>query len=103
MTRGEVWWGEDPEAGRRPFLILTRETAIPVLRKVVVLPATRTVRGLPTEVLVDEGDGMPGASALSADNVTTIPKAFLTDRICRLPVERMQQVCAALAIATGCA
>jgi mRNA interferase MazF len=103
VTRGEVWWGEDPEVGRRPFLVLTREAAIPVLQKLVVMPATRTIRGIPTEVLVDAADGMPAACALSADNVTTIPKAFLTEWICRLPVERMQQVCAALGIATGCA
>jgi mRNA interferase MazF len=103
VTRGEVWWGEDPEVGRRPFLVLTREAAIPVLQKLVVMPATRTIRGIPTEVLVDAADGMPAPCALSADNVTTIPKAFLTERICRLPFERMQQVCAALGIATGCA
>jgi mRNA interferase MazF len=102
VTRGEVWWGEDPDSGRRPFLILTRETAIPALRKLVVVPATRTVRGIPTEVLVDESDGMPVRSALSADNVTTLPRAFLVERICRLEVDRMHQVCAALAIATGC-
>jgi len=102
VTRGEVWWAEDPESGRRPVVILTRETAIPVLKRLVVVPATRTVRGIPTEVLVDEDDGMPARSALSADNVTTLPKAFLVERICRLRADRMQQVCTALGIATGC-
>jgi len=45
---------------------------------------------------------MPARSALSADNVTTLPKAFLVERICRLRADRMQQVCTALGIATGC-
>jgi mRNA interferase MazF len=103
VTRGEVWWGEHPEAERRPYLILTRETAVPVRRYLVVVPTTRRVRGLPTEVGLTEEDGMPAECVLNVDNVTTIPKAFLTDRICRLTFERMQQVCAALGIATGCA
>jgi mRNA interferase MazF len=102
VTRGEVWWGEDPESGRRPFLIVTRETAIPVLRKLVVVPATRTIRGIPTEVVVDEADGMPARSALTLDNITTLPRAFLVERICGLNRERMQEVCEALAIAAGC-
>jgi mRNA interferase MazF len=40
MARGEVWWVEDPASGRRPFLILTRDAAIPVLRNIVAVPAT---------------------------------------------------------------
>lgn len=102
VTRGEVWWGEDPQAGRRPLLILTRETAVPVLRSILVAPATRTMRDVPTEVVVTEDDGMPSSSALSLDNVTTIPKSYLVERICRLGPERMHEVCTALAIATGC-
>ena len=102
MTRGEIWWGEDPDAGRRPLLILTRESAIPVLKSLIVVPATRTIRGIPTEVVVDQADGVPTRSALSTDNVTTLPKAFLLERICRLEPERMHEVCAALAIATAC-
>jgi mRNA interferase MazF len=102
VTRGEIWWAEDPEAGRRPFLVLTREAAIPVLRRVVAVPATRTVRDIPTEVVVDQDDGMPERCALSFDNVTTLPKALLTERITRLGVERMGEVCRALAVATGC-
>jgi mRNA interferase MazF len=103
VTRGEVWWGDHPDAERRPYLILTREAAVPVLGRLVVVPATKRMRGIPTEVRLDEDDGMPSESVLSLDNVTTIPKAFLTERICRLPIERMHQVCAALGIATGCA
>jgi mRNA interferase MazF len=102
VTRGEVWWGEHPDVGRRPYLILTREAAVPVLSRLVVVPATRRIRGIPTEVRVTEEDGMPQETVLSLDNVTTIPKAFLTERICRLGVERMRAVCMALGIATGC-
>ena len=91
MTRGEIWWAEHPEAGQRPFLVLTR-----------AVPATRTIRGIPTEVVLDADDGMPQRCALSFDNVTTIPKALLTERICRLGVERLTDACRALRAAAGC-
>ncbi|MGH3005715.1 MAG: type II toxin-antitoxin system PemK/MazF family toxin [Gaiellaceae bacterium] len=102
MNRGDVWWGEHPGAGRRPYLVVTREEAISARRRVVVVPATRRIRGLPTEVRLDEEDGLPSPCALSLDNVTTMPKAMLTERICRLRGERMTEVCRALAIATSC-
>jgi mRNA interferase MazF len=102
VTRGEVWWAEHPEAGRRPFLVMTREAAIPVLRHVLAVPATRTIRDIPTEVILDEADGMTERCALSFDNVTTLPKSLLTERICRLAPDRLYEACKALAAATGC-
>jgi mRNA interferase MazF len=89
VNRGEVWWVEHPEAGRRPACILTRETAIPVLTSVLVAPATRTVRNIPTEVVLDEDDGMPQRCALSLDNVAPVPKALLTERITTLSAARL--------------
>lgn len=102
MTRGEVWWYEGANEKRRPVCILTRPEAIPRLSSLVVVSATRTRRGLPTEVEVDEADGMPTPSVLSLDNVRTVRKGLLTDRITRLSPARMDEVCQALARATGC-
>ena len=102
MNRGEVWWVEHPDAGRRPACVLTREAAIPVLNAVLVAPATRTVRGIPTEVALDHADGMPDKCALSFDNLTTVPKALLTARITALPEARLRDLCAALRSATAC-
>lgn len=102
MKRGEVWWGEDPDAGRRPYLVLTRESAIDVRRRVVVAPTTRTVRNLPSEVVLDEDDGMPSRCAVSLDNVTTVPKHGLVERICRLEAGRLHEVCRALNAAVDC-
>jgi mRNA interferase MazF len=102
VNRGEVWWAEHPEAGRRPYLILTRQAAIPVLTRVLAVPATRTIRRIPTEVILDEEDGMPDRSALSFDNLVTMPKALLTERICRLGIDRLDDVCRALRAASGC-
>lgn len=102
MNRGEVWWAESPEGGRRPYLILTRPQAIEVLRYLVAVPVTRTIRRIPSEVVIDKDDGMPQLSALTLDNVTTMPKAFFTSRICRLNPQRMDEVCRALRVATAC-
>jgi mRNA interferase MazF len=102
VARGEVWWVEHPGAGRRPFLVLTRHAAIPVLNALLAVPATRTIREIPTEVVLDTDDGMPEACALSLDNLTSVPKQLFRVRITRLSVERMSDVCRALALASGC-
>lgn len=102
VARGEVWWYEDPDAGRRPYLVLTRSEAVPVLRQVLAVPATRTVRGIPTEVALGEADGMPAPCVLSLDNSTLIRPALCTERITSLSPDRLREVCAALFIATDC-
>lgn len=101
-SRGEVWWAEVPEAGRRPALVLTRGAAIPLLSRVLVVPATRTIRRIPTEVYLDESDGMPAPCVLTLDNVTVVRKAALTVRITRLRPDRMAEVCTALNVAVAC-
>jgi mRNA interferase MazF len=102
VNRGEVWWLEHPDAGRRPACVLTRQAAIPVLTSVLVAPATRTIRGIPTELRLGRDDGMPEDCALSFDNLATVPKALLTSRITRVPEERLHEMCHALGVATGC-
>lgn len=103
MIRGEVWWVERAGFDRRPHLVLTRQEAIPVLTRLLAVPATRTVRGIPTEVGLGPEDGMPEECVLSLDNLALVPKALFVERICRLGPERMAQVCRALALASGCA
>lgn len=102
MNRGEIWWVEAPDAGRRPALVLTRQAAIPVLNAYLAVPATRTRRGIPTEVPLGEEDGMPAECALSLDNTAVIPRSYFVERITRLGPDRLAEVCRALAIATGC-
>lgn len=102
VARGEIWWYEDRRAGGRPFLILTRDEAVPVLNQVLAVPATRTLRGIPTEVQLDASDGMPADCALVLDSVTLVRVTLCTHRITRLSSERMREVCEALRIATAC-
>ncbi len=102
MRRGEVWWVEDPAAGRRPHLVLMRDAAIPSLSSVIAVPATTTIREIPTEVGIGRKDGMPRECVLSVDNTTLLPKSYFVEPICTLSPDRMEHVCRALAQATGC-
>ena len=102
MNRGEVWWGEFPDAGRRPFLVMTRTGAIPVLTSVLVAPVTRTVRDIPTELRLGRDDGMPADCAATFDNLRVVPKGNLTERICSLGPTRLAEACAALRNAVDC-
>lgn len=100
--RGEVWWGEIEHLGRRPFLVMTRSTTIPVVSSVLAAPVTRTVRHLPTELALGPDDGMPTECAASFDNLRVVPKSHLVDRICALDAVRMTEACTALRVAVDC-
>ena len=100
--RGDVWWGELAGVGRRPFLVLTRDAAIPVLTNIVCAPVTRAVRSIPTELVLSSDDGMPIDCAASFDNLRTIPKRHLTERITGLSIERLNEVCRAMRVAMDC-
>ena len=102
MNRGEVWWGELPDTGRRPFLVMTRSGAIPVLTSVLAAPVTRTVRSIPTELPLGPDDGMPVECAASFDNLRVVPRAYLTERICTLAPGRLAEACQALRNAVDC-
>ncbi len=70
-----------------------------MLNQVLAVPATGTIRGIPTEVVLDRSDGMPTVCVLATDNVTTIRRSLCTERITTLAPARMQEVCEALALA----
>jgi mRNA interferase MazF len=101
VKRGEVWWWHEPDRKARPACIITRDEAIDVLLDVHVIPATTRVRGIATEVPLDEDDGMPKPCVLALDALTTAPKAHLIDRETVLSSARMHQLCEALRFATG--
>lgn len=85
------------------MVILSRDAAIPRLRRTLVAPCTTTIRGLPSEVVLDPADDpIPLASAVNLDSVESVSLSILTERIGTLDFARMQQICAALAVATDC-
>lgn len=101
--RGEVWWSDLPEVGRRPVVVLSRDAAIPRLRRALVAPCTTTIRGLPSEVVLEPGDDpIPKRSAANLDSVESISVAVLVERLGVLSAERMRALCAALEVAVDC-
>ena len=100
--RGEVWWGEIEHVGRRPFLVMTRSAAIPVLHNLLAVPVTRTIRGIPTELPLSPDDGMPTECAASFDNLRVVPKAYLVERLTSLDSVRLAEACRALRAAVDC-
>jgi mRNA interferase MazF len=101
-ARGEVWWGEAPDERGRPFLVLTRDEAIPVLPTILVAPVTRTVRGIPTEVALGPEEGLPSEGVATLDSVLTFPKAMLVRRMGALAPGRRAEPCEALRAAVDC-
>jgi mRNA interferase MazF len=102
-ARGEVWWCELADAGRRPVVVLTRDAAIPRLRRALIGPCTTTIRGIPSEVLLEPGeDPVPLTSVVNLDSVESVSLGSLVERLGRLSDGRMRQVCEALEIAVAC-
>ena len=93
---------EPPDAKRRPVVIVSRNEAIERLHDILVVPATSTMRGIETEVELEESDGMHATCALSLDNTFLAEKVMPTRQIIELGAARMAEVCRALAAASGC-
>lgn len=102
-ARGEVWWCELPEIGRRPVVVLSRDVAIPRLRRTLIGPCTTTIRGIPSEVLLEPGDDpVPRTSVVNLDSTESVSLATLVERLGRLSDARMLQICKALGVAVAC-
>jgi mRNA interferase MazF len=102
MNRGDVCWYtfKTPDK-RRPVLILTRDSAITVLHSVTVAPITFTIRSIPTEIVLTEADGLPSTCAANFDNILTVPKSNIGDRIAQLTGGKMKEAATALSFALG--
>lgn len=103
VARGELWWCELPDIGRRPVVILSRDAAIPRLRRTLIAPCTTTIRGLASEVVLHPGgDPVPRPSAVNLDSVESVSTAMLVERMGRLSDDRMREICSALEVAVDC-
>lgn len=100
-TQGEVWWAEAQDK-RRPMLIVTRSDAVPVLSWIIVAPVTRTIRDIPTEVLLGTSHGLPDECVASFDNLQPIRRSFLTQRVGELQIEELDEICRALGALADC-
>jgi len=102
VLRGEIrWYTFALPDKRRPVLLLTRDSVLSSLNEVIVVPATRTIRGIETEVVLTEDDGMPTACALNFDHVSLARKDRLGPMLATLKHDRWGDVEQALLLACG--
>jgi mRNA interferase MazF len=103
VARGDVrLYRFAPPDKKRPVVVLTRDSALNYLATVTVAPVTSTVRGVPSEVVLTEQDGMKTSCAVNLHNVVTVSLDRLGKRIARLSSRRTNEICAALRFSLGC-
>ena len=102
MRRGEIRWYKfgHPDK-RRPVVILTRDSVLKYLGETTVAPVTRTIRDIPSEVLLTPADGVPTDCAINLDHVQTITKNKLGGLIATLDEDKMKSIRRALMFALG--
>ena len=87
---------------RRPVVVITRDSAVTYLSTVTVAPITSTIRGIPSEVILDEQDGMKARCAVNLHNVITVSQQRLGKRVSQLSPRRMSEICSAVRFSLGC-
>ncbi len=101
VARGEVWWGESPDEKGRPFLVVSRDAANEVMQRILVAPVSRRIRGLPSELALGAGEGLPVESVASFDNLRPMPKAMLVRRLGALG-PRLYEICRVANVTLDC-
>jgi len=81
---------------------LTRDSALRYLTTATVAPVTSTIRGVPSEVRLDEDDGMKAPCAVNLHNAVTVAQERLGKRVAHLDPLRMKEICSALRFSLGC-
>ena len=103
VTRGDVrlYRFTTPDKSR-PVVVFTRDSAFPYLRTVTEAPITSTILGVPSEVRLDEADGMKQPCVVNRHNAVTVSQRRLGGRFAHLSTQRMSQLCSALRFSLGC-
>jgi len=103
IARGDVrLYQFAPPDKKRPVVVLTRDSAVGYLSTVTVAPITSTIRGVPSEVVLNEEDGMKAPCAVNLHNAVTVSQQRLGKRVAQLNSPRMSEICAALRFSLGC-
>ena len=76
--------------------------SVPYISVLTVAPVTSTIRGVPSEVVLNEEDGMKSPCAVNLHNAVTVSQQRLGKRVAQLSSVRMNEVCAALRFSLGC-
>ena len=103
IARGDIrLYQFAPPDKARPVVVLTRDSALQYLVTATVAPVTSTIRGVPSEVRLDEDDGMKGPCVVNLHNTVTVAQQRLGKRLAHLAAPRMKEICAALRFSLGC-
>jgi mRNA interferase MazF len=103
IARGDVrFYQFAPPDKKRPVVVLTRDSAVPYLPTVTVAPITSTIRGVPSEVVLNEKDGLKAPCAVNLHNAVTVSQHRLGKRVAQLSSLQMSEICAALRFSLGC-
>jgi mRNA interferase MazF len=103
IARGDVrLYSFAPPDKKRPVVVLTRDSAIAYLSTVTVAPITSSIRGVPSEIVLNEEDGMKASCAVNLHNAVTVSQDRLGKREAHLSAMRMNEICAALRFSLGC-
>ena len=103
VRRGAIWWADLPSPwGRRPVLLIARDTAYTALSSFAVAPLTTRIRRITTAVFLDpQVDPIPEQCIVSLDHFQVIDGGWLVDPVGQLSAERMAEVDLALHRALG--
>jgi mRNA interferase MazF len=100
VRRGEIYWARFPSpVGRRPVVLVSRDQAYSLKTRFTVVPVTRTIRGIPTEVRLGPSDGLPKVGVANADEIVTIPHELLGQHITSLSRAKTEELDRALRFA----
>jgi len=100
VTRGDVrLYRFPPPDKERPVVVLTRSSALRYLTYVTIAPITSTIRDIPSEVVLDETDGMKRKCAINVDHIITVPRSRLGKRVASVSAARLRDVAHAIAFA----
>lgn len=103
LNRGEIWHLDLPRPDkRRPVLVLSRPSLIPLLHTVTVAAITSTLRGSPTEVELGIDEGLKRTSCVNLCHLFTVSQRELKNFVGTVGSVKMREVCQALVIACGC-
>lgn len=94
---GEIRWASLDK--RRPVVVVSRDDPEGRRQRVTVATITSKIREIAVEVVLGESDGLRGRSAVNCDEIATINKARLGDRIGRLSPSDLEDLHRALAFA----
>lgn len=102
MRRAEIWWARLPPPDKtRPVVLVSREQAYALRTLLTVAKVTTRRRGVRSEVTLGPAEGLPRECVANSDDLLTIHKRQLIERIGTIPQDKVRDLDSALAFSLG--